>query len=114
MLRVIGAAELSVRGSRCLRTYLGYHNYGLVRAELPRGQATSAHIGLAEARPSIWVIRIDSKPALDALKCGLKLRTAHERAYFRVRTARFRSGNKVRQTSQTVPSQPRAVQCSRP
>jgi hypothetical protein len=34
--------------------------------------------------------------------------------YFRVATARFRAGNSVRQISHTVPSQPRAVQCSRP
>lgn len=34
--------------------------------------------------------------------------------HFRVVTARRRSGNSVRQISQTVPSQPRAVQCSRP
>jgi hypothetical protein len=46
-------------------------------------------------------------PAADAV--------GHDRVrYFRVQTGRRRAGYSVRQISQTVPSQPRAVQCSRP
>ena len=53
-------------------------------------------------------------PWLQAWSAGDPPADSRPIPYLRVRTARFRPGNRVAQISQTVPSQPRAVQCSRP